>query len=416
MNRDPQAHLSPEELAFLSDEGESVTQGDCDRQGAEAHAETCGLCGPRLLSHRSLQANLRNLAVLVAAEQKSECPPEQTWASLAAGLTPLTEARSLLEHASHCDHCGPVLRAASEIMNPEVSDEERELIRNLPTAETTWQRVLAEKMAKGSAEQLRRELATPASLSTTTEHIKLQAAKERTPTSASTRSKWFVSSWPRWAVPLGAVAGLTFAVFLYIRHSTPSLSSANQLIARAYAERRPFEARFLGAGYGPVREQRGEGRPSRSRMDEPVELLEAEKQIGRGLALHPQDPGWLQAKARTDLLEGNYQAAVDELTKAQSVRPQDITIQIDFATAYYGRAGTQHEIADRTTDYRLSLRWLDMVLSKNPNEAVAFFNRAIVHRELMQYSQAVSDWQHYLRLDPTGPWADEAAREMQGRN
>lgn len=415
MTRDPQAHLSPDELAFLSGEREPVSQGDRDRQGAEVHAETCSLCGSRLRSHRFLQANLRNLAVTVAANRKPECPREQTWIDLAAGLFSGTEARSLLEHASHCDHCGPLLRAASEIMNPEVPDEERELIRKLPTVDTSWQRRLAEKMAKNSAARLHRELATAASSSTTDEGPR-RAAKKKPPSSALIGSNWFISNWTRWTVPLGAVAASAFALFLYMWYFTPSLSSTNHLIARAYTEQRPIEARFLGAEYGPLREQRGESKPSHSRMEEPVELLEADQRIGQALLRHPQDPGWLQAKARIEILEGKYQTAVEKLMMAQGARSQDMTIQIDLAIAYYGRAGTQPDLANKTDDYQRSLQWLNMVLSKNPDEAVALFNRAIVHRELKQYAEATSDWQHYLHIDPSSRWADEAAREMQKTN
>ena len=414
MTRDPQAHLSPEELAFLSGERESVSSGDRDRQGAEVHAETCTLCGSRLRSHRLLQANLRNLAVTVAADQKPVCPPEQTWIDLAAGLSSVIEARTFLEHASHCDHCGPILRAASEIMNPEVSDEERELIRKLPTVETTWQRRLAEKMARSSAEQLHREPATPAIPSTTDEGPKTVAEK-KPPTSALMGSNWLISNWARWIFPLGAAA-VACVVFLYMWYFTPSLSSTNQLIAQAYTELRPFEARFMGAEYGPLREQRGESEQSRSRMAEPVELLQADERIGQALIRHPQDSRWLQSKARIEMLEGKYQAAVEKLVKAQSARSQDVTIQIDLAIAYYARAGTQRDTADKTSDYQRSLHWLNMVLSKNPDEAVALFNRAIVHKELKQYAEATSDWQHYLHIDPSSRWADEAAREMQKTN
>jgi hypothetical protein len=44
------------------------------------------------------------------------------------------------------------------------------------------------------------------------------------------------------------------------------------------------------------------------------------------------------------------------------------------------------------------------------------FNRAVVHRELKQYSESNSDWQRYLQLDSTGPWADEAARQKQDKD
>src|SRR5580698_7580130 len=112
-------------------------------------------------------------------------------------------------------------------------------------------------------------------------------------------------------------------VALWTRRSSPSLALTDQLIAQAYTEQRPIELRFPGAGYGPVRQERGENDPSRSRMDLPPALLEAEKQIARRLATHPQDSGWLQAKARTDLFEGLYASAIQVLQQAEAARPED---------------------------------------------------------------------------------------------
>jgi len=412
LTRDPQAHLSPEEFRFLSEEGESVSQGDFDREVAEAHAETCSLCGPRLRSHRSLQANLGNLAVLVASEQKSECPPEQTWVTLAAGLTPITEAPGLLEHASHCDHCGPMLRAASEIMNPEVSDAERDLIRNLPTVETTWQRVMAEKMAKASAKQVRREHAIPARLSTTTEQMPSRASTEQVATSASARTSWLFAKWTRWAVPLGAAAAIGVAMLVYSKNSTPSLSKANDLIAQAYTEQRPIEWRFPGAGYGPVRQQRGgNSNPSYSQMDEPPQLLEARILIARGLAHHPQDPGWLQAKARADLFDGQCQSAIKELQKALQIRFEDASLDLDLATAYFQNASQDAPQEAQQKDYALALLSLNRVLDKEPNNLIALFNRAVVYGRLHRHDEAKTDWLRYLKEDPVGEWS-RAARAL----
>lgn len=393
MSREPHGHLSPEEFAWLTEEPETAPQTtgpDFDREKAEAHARGCGVCGPRLRSQRAVQARLRSMAKLVAGERRPECPPEDKWAAVAAGICSANEASLLIEHASSCDDCGYLLREASEDLDPEISANELEVIRQLPSATDGWQRDMGRRMAEVSA--------TGA----------IEQPRETLP-----YVRWFFANWTRWAVPLAAAVVVVGAA-LWTQRPSRSLALTNQLIAQAYAEQRPIEFRFPGAGYGPVREERGENDPGRSRMDLPPALLEAEKQIARKLATDPQDPGWLQAKARTDLFEGHYASAIQVLQQAEAARPEDVSLKLDLATAYFERAGTKLP-TDQIADYNQALESLNAVLDKDPNNLVALFNRASVYEHLNRIPEATSDWQHYLQLDPTGEWSREAKRKALGR-
>jgi tetratricopeptide (TPR) repeat protein len=203
---------------------------------------------------------------------------------------------------------------------------------------------------------------------------------------------------------------ITLGTAIWIGRSSPSLAAANQLIAQAYTVKRPIELRFPGASYGPLRQQRG---VHNSRMDEPPELLDAEMQVARGLARHPQDAGWLQAKARTDLLEGNYETAIKDLQRVTVARPDDdVSLKVDLATAYFGLAGTRLDPAEQAADYTLAVKFLNDVLAKSPDDPTALFNRAVVYQRLQKYPAANADWSHYLRLDETGGWAQEAKRHV----
>jgi tetratricopeptide (TPR) repeat protein len=410
LSRDPQSHLSPDELAGLAEETEStwrVAGADPDRDQAKAHAEGCGVCGPRLRDHRSVQARLRSMVSPVASTRKSDCPAEERWATLAAGLSSAIEAKPLLEHVSRCDYCGQLLRAATEDLNPEISAEEEESIRQLPSASAAWQRALARKMTSASAIVAGETLATPVG-----ETELRRTTKRETRTSVASAVGWPFARWTRWAIPFGAAAALAVGAGLAMKYSSPSLSSTNKMIAQAYTEQRPFELRFPGAGYGPVRQERGESGPSHSRMDEPAELLEAETQIARGLARHPQDAGWLQAKARADLIEGHYQDAIEALEKAEDARPEDTSIKIDLATAYFERAGAEPNPTQQAADCAQALQSLNNVLSKNPNDLIARFNRASVYERQKKYAEAIADWQRYLQLDPSGQWAESARKQL----
>jgi tetratricopeptide (TPR) repeat protein len=353
---------------------------------AAEHAETCEMCSSRLRDQRSVQASLRNMAAPLASARKPDCPPENEWLLLAAGLSSSAEAAPLLEHASDCDYCGQLLKSATQDFSPEISAEEERTIRQLASAGLPWQRDLAQKMAGMSGA------------------VTAPARAQRS------QPRLFSANWTRWAVPLGAAAAVAVGAFIYVQQSTPSLASTNQLIAQAFTEQRPFELRFPGAGYGPVRQQRGGSGPSRSRMDEPPELLQAETQIAQGLAKHPDDPGWLQTKAQVDLYEGNYTAAIEELQRAETEHPEDLSLKLDLATGYFERAGRQSSQDAQNADYNLALRALNRVLGANPNDPVALFNRAMVYQRQKRCAEAAADWNEYLKIDPTGTWAEEARR------
>jgi tetratricopeptide (TPR) repeat protein len=394
LSRDRDKHLSPEEFAWLAQEAESVLPDAArglDRKSAFAHAAECSLCGSRLRAQRSAQASLGSLVSTVASERTSACPAEDNWPRLAAGLADASKASLLLEHVAACDYCGQLLRVATQDFAPELSKQEAESIRQLPSALPGWQRDVARKMAEMSG-------GAPFSISTNVQIARPRAA-------------WLFFGWTRWSVPVAFAALLAVAAVLWIARS-PSLSSTNQLIAQAYTAQRPIDLRFPGAGYGPVRQERGESGPKGSRMDEPPELLEAETQIARGLASHPQDVGWRQAKARAELFEGHFQLAIGALQQAEAIRPNDVSVKIDLATAYFERAGSKRDPAEQAADYDLALQSLDNVLSKNPRDLVALFNRAVVYQRQKRYSEAAADWHRYLQLDPSGAWAEAAKREL----
>src|SRR5439155_22767763 len=70
------------------------------------------------------------------------------------------------------------------------------------------------------------------------------------------------------------------------------------------------------------------------------------------------------------------------------------------------------EAEDRPIDYGQAMDLLGKVLAKNPDDPVALFNRAMVAEYLFLYTQAVADWEHYLQIDPTSGWAQEARQHL----
>jgi Cytochrome c biogenesis factor len=205
-----------------------------------------------------------------------------------------------------------------------------------------------------------------------------------------------------WAYATAAIVVLAAGVWFVQTRRQPSI---DQLIASAYAERRPFELRIAGAAYGPVRQERG---GERSAFAEPASLLRAKYVIKERLAGRPDDEAMLAASGRVELLEGHYDEAIRTFGRMLDAQPDSPALLTDLATAYFQRAvATDHAI-----DYGQTIELLGRTLAKTPDDHVALFNRAIALQKMFAYQEAIRDWEHYLRVDPKGSWADEARRRL----
>jgi CHAT domain-containing protein/tetratricopeptide (TPR) repeat protein len=199
---------------------------------------------------------------------------------------------------------------------------------------------------------------------------------------------------------LAAIAVSGWVGLRLLRHP-----SAEQLLAEAYTDHRTLEVRIPGAKYAPLRVERSSGG---SNFDKSASLLRAEALISDNLAKNPNDPTWLQFRARADLLDGNYDSAIKTLQRALDTQPNSPGLLADIGSAYYLRA----ESTDRSIDYGNAVEAFGKALGKSPDDPIALYNHALASERAYLYTQAVADWEHYLRLDPQGEWADEARRKL----
>lgn len=303
------------------------------------------------------------------------CPPADVWRrEIASGFGESEQILAAIEHASRCERCGPLLRAAvGELMemNWEPTEEERREIAGLESSRAEWQLRLAERISG-------------------------------TVRGGGVSASW----WKRWlTVPTLVAAGtaivLLLGVIWWAYTGRNTADSANQLIARAYADRRTLEMRIPGAAYAPLRIKRG---PAESFAARPAPLLKAEALIASQLTSHPEDPSWLQAAARADLLDNKYDAAVSYLERANELRPDSAEILIDLGTAHFQRAQSE----GREEEYGAAFEDLSKALVQQPDNPTALFNRAVVAEHQFLYGQALEDWEHYLKIDSGSEWAEEA--------
>lgn len=310
------------------------------------------------------EIRLRRLVETPRQDPGPSCPAPTEWASLAAGVTPSEQCGALLDHASGCDACGPLLRELTEDFREETTAEEAEIVESLRTATLGGQRELARKLAEKS---------------------------RRRP-----------GAWTAWMMKAAAVVlGVGAAWFSYERFRTPEPEA---LIAQAYTEQRPFDLRFRDAEFAPLRAERGVG----SRLDRPQALLAAEARIAAELKSAPDSVRWLALRARAEMLNRDEEEAIATLQRALDRDGEHSRLLADLGMAYALRA----ESAKRSSDYQYAIEYLGRALKADASDAAALFNRAMVFERTAQYDLAVEDWQRYLAMDSQSGWAGEARRRL----
>jgi CHAT domain-containing protein/tetratricopeptide (TPR) repeat protein len=385
LDTNPSEHVGTAELAKLLEESRRRAESAPDPADMHPHLAACPACREQFedlaLLDRQLDRQMKGMRPAKSAPRQGDCPDPVVWREIAGGLTPPGETLIYLEHASRCDHCGPLLReAVAEVadLNGEITEADRALIAILDSARADWQQKLAQQIAE-------------------TQH----SARDR-----ESRPWWK----RRLAIPRLAMAGASLLALVAVgswvvvhrnNANRNQPSAADKLLARAYTEKRTLELRIAGADYAPLRVSRG---PAASFTSRPSALLKAEALIASQLESHPSDPSWLQAKAQADVLEGKYDAAVEALRRALELEPHSPALLTDLATAYFQRA--QQE--DRKDDLGAAYEYLSQALRLHPDDPVALFNRAIVAEHGFLYHQALDDWEHYLRVDANSQWGEEA--------
>jgi len=343
----------------------------------QLHVESCQDCDRKVQMHRSAQ-NAISLRVMTGQAAKgSNCSEESEWVRVAAGLLENTEAKERMKHATQCGYCGPLLKAAVRSLSEETTPDEEAALGSLTSAGRDWQAQMAQKLRK---------------------------------ISAPGPELGFLPRFRKiiWSRPAFATAALAvLAVAAWIAPRIMHRATPDELLARAYTERRTIEIRIPGAKYAPLRVERS---GITSNFDRPDSLLKAESLISELLRSKPHDPDVLGAKARADLLDGSYDDAIKTLQRALESKPDSPELLADLGSAYFLRAKS----TDRPMDYGLAIDSLGKALATNPDDPIALFNQALACEQILAYEQAVKDWERYLEIDPQGDWSEEARGRLAG--
>ena len=373
-------HLSLEEINRLVLRETSASNDESlsnllDR--ARVHLKICRACRELLSMHDRVERDIRNLGPEMAGERSSACPQRRELMELALGTTTGRKEEQVMEHVVGCDYCGPLFRQDVATFSDAVVHLEEAFTAGLDSARPEWRMEMALKLSRSARTVSTKRVQRWGLLS--------------------------VFSWPQLVFGTATVLVVLLMSWWGFRSSRPA--SANELLAEAYTEHRTLEVRIPGAKYAPIRVERSGGD---SNLDKPTSLLKAEALIVENLQRAPGDPLWLQAKGRADLLDGNYDSSIQALQRALEAQPDSESLLADLGGAYY----IQAKSSGRTIDYGNAVDTLGKSLAKSPDNPVAVYNHALASEQVFLYRQAIDDWEHYLRLDARGGWADEARMRL----
>ncbi len=303
-----------------------------------------------------------------AGRAATPCAPPEEWLRLASGEMDEAAAASLLSHAAMCQDCGKHLRLGLQICSGDVAGEEADGPGAPDPASDEWRRRLAKTLAK-----------TP-----------------RHGVGARGRAWLWVGS--------GVAASLLLAVALvwWQRANSPA-----RLLALAYGESRIFDLRMPDAKFSPVHPAIHIRGASEGRERAP--LLEARARIERHLERAPNDPYWLQLQARADVMEEDFDPAIDILDRLLAAGPLTSALLADDAAAYFERGEATGSENDRAT----ALDYLRRADELAPDDPVLLFNEAVVMEDRGQVMNAVETWSRYLRFERDPRWLAEGRARME---
>lgn len=200
-----------------------------------------------------------------------------------------------------------------------------------------------------------------------------------------------------------ALVGVGAAVGVLMLRITPERRYARMIASAQSLDRRPVEARIVGLPYSPYIIPRS-GAPEHHSAS----LMTFRGAAGEFLQVVANDGGYLHQRGIATLTTGSPAEAVQLLEVAARQSSSDATVMTDLAAARLAAAAED----DDMQLFASALAAADAALRRNPASPEARFNRALALERLRLHAAAASEYQHYLEVDATSGWSDEARRHL----
>jgi len=297
------------------------------------------------------------------------CPSVGDWFLLAAGELPQDKTQALLAHAALCTGCLARLRESQTALSSDASPEESEDLKRFSSTTAQWQHRLAAELA--------------------------QSQNKPRHSGRLVAFAW-LSGGLATALVLAVLAGVWWR----------GQKSPERLLAEASTQSRPFDLRLPDAGFSPVSPRqhlRGAGSDH-----EPASLLAARAGIERKLQQSPNDAHWMQMRARAEVLDEQYDKAIDTLDRLVAAGPVTASLLLDDGIAYYLRGTASGSDQDRATALD-DLRRADELA---PSDPVVLFNEAIAMEDRGQMMNAVETWNRFLKFESDPKWLSEGRQRL----
>ncbi len=297
------------------------------------------------------------------------CPELTDWVRLATGETDAAAKEALLSHAAVCAKCLARLRGCQRALSAETSPVESRELENFASFTPQWQHRLAVELAQ-----------TP------------HAAKQKV------RIPFF--AWSVAGVLALLVIVVSGGIWWRAQHAP------ERLLAEAYSDSRTFDLRIPGAGFAPVTgstHTRGGSIAPAS-----PSLLSARAAIESKLQKSPSDSHLLEMQARAQILEENYDPAIDTLDRLISAGPVTPGLLTDAGMAYFLRGSATGSENDRAT----ALDYLRRADELAPSDPVVLFNEAVMMEDRGQVMNAVETWNRFLKFERDSKWLEEGRQRL----
>lgn len=198
------------------------------------------------------------------------------------------------------------------------------------------------------------------------------------------------------------VAGVA-GFFIWRSFSVSTDSEILIALNKIYQTDRPTEARITGFDYAPKSEGTRGGN-----KNENLDLVLAKSRATEAV-LKNETAENLHALGRVYLAENNFDEAINQFEKALEKNPKIAGLHNDLGVAFMEKGKLEEESLDLFTR---AAEEFEKSIELDKDLTAAYFNRGLIAESLKLPHQAKEAWEHYLKLDPSSEWADEARERL----